>query len=57
MSINISVMLSEYCTCKTLIENYFSFYIQIGFDITETAAGVPTPQPCHLLCHIRGGGS
>ena len=28
--------------------------MQIGFDVTETAAGVPTPQPCLLLCHISG---
>ena len=28
--------------------------MQIGFNVTETAAEVPTPQPCLLLHHISG---
>ena len=28
--------------------------MQIGFDVTETVSGVPTPQPCLLLRHISG---
>ena len=28
--------------------------MQIGFNVTETSSGVPTPQPCLLLQHISG---